>query len=337
MRLNILPYLTVFLISLLVTYFATMPSAKDDKGIDFIKINPEAVEKIQFEKENLSILGTRLSAGGFWIKHVATKESKQKKSDGEDKVQEPVTTEFKANEKIIDLLAMFSPLRAIRVLGDISEFEASEFGFTENDKPGVLTITHSGGKSFSLKIGKRSYSSSNFYVLDQKSSKIILINARKIQDLERAKSRMYERKVFDVDLDDVDQATIKVGTSEIFLDHTTRDSKGKKIWKVKDIEDDNRNFNIWRDKISKLSLVRFASEEERTQIKSTSKPFLSLQLMNGAKPIETLELIRVKSTENSEEKVNYWIKSGFLGMAALLNKSRAETIEKGIESLVKSK
>ena len=89
------------------------------------------------------------------------------------------------------------------------------------------------------------------------------------------------------------------------------------------------------DKFSKLSLVRFANDEERKYLAGQISPFLTVQLLKGTSNLEKVELLKVVKADNGEEKVEYWVRSKFLGVEGLLNKNRAETIEKGIESLLK--
>ncbi|MGE0172809.1 MAG: DUF4340 domain-containing protein [Oligoflexales bacterium] len=344
--------------SLIFAYYSSMPkSDSGDDSVDWVNFPSDSVESVTLESAKVNLSANARSTGGFWIKMEQTVADAKTDSEhgGDEKAdlpsENPVDAakpegpepagkqvkikEFKAGEGFNDLVSSFAPLKAKRVIGDAKSLDTKEFGFDSEDVMNLKVKTKD-GKELKLKIGKKAYGSSNLFALDEEKGKVILVRGNRIEDLAKADQRMYERNIFKAQQEDVKKARVTAGEKNLNLDHSVRDEHGNFSWKQdKEGAAAEKIYTNWMDKIWRLKLIEFADVATNEQLNAAATIF-ELSFFDEHKEIEKIVLkkIVVPGEAGQPNKINYWIKTDFLGSFAKIDLNKAEAIEKDLPSLL---
>jgi len=342
-------------------YWASLPAASegDEEKVSVFAIEPKSVVEVSYKGKDIDAKAAKREDGRYWVTHSktealpppkdvakdatkdgakkdakdaakdSTKDSKSKDSK-QDKTAPPTTkttTEhFLANEKLDDLLKGLNPLYASRVIANADDKQIEEFGL--KDKGEVFTIKEAGGKTFTLILGKRSYGSSSRFAREgEGKQRVFLVDDSGFENLERAPLRIYDRRLMSFELAEVQKAELQANGRTHRFSHTQRDKRGELIW-----TDEEENapakpvYDSWMDKISKLRLTAYATQEEEAKLKD-AKPVLDLIFEKDGKPLDHLSIVKLAG-----DKPSYWISTDFLGVGvhAQLLSGRVEPMEKDL-------
>jgi len=368
-------YLVIMLLGLGTAYWASLPTVESsEEKVSIATILPTSVKNIQYLTPKVSMnVYPQENGRDFWIdftKHAGAKESDTAKKDTEkdkeaaenihhghshahgensdhpedlgEEISETASAnadpekqeKFKASEKINDIVEGFNPFQGLRLIGqNLSDEELKEFGIIDSKEK--LIITNKDGAEFTYILGSKSYGSRNRFLQDTQSSKVILVDGRPFESLERADFRLYERRLYDFNLDDVVSVDIKAKSQVTSLEHTTRDAKGELQWTNKgNVTTSKSSYESWINKIHRLRLMNFQVDEVRDKLKST-QPFLQISFNGKSSALGNLSFYRVTESQNSKSPANrYWVYSQFLGEFAELSANRMDPIEKDMESIL---
>lgn len=279
---------------------------------------------------------------GFWVSFKSEdKVSPPAPEAGVDPTQAPPPTpetkvveeSFRADNKMAQFFDSFKPLRAERVVGDDKDIKLADFGIGA-DSP-TLTLNLEGGKKLVYRIGQKSYGSSNVFVHDPERKKVILINGMQIENLADARSRMYERNMFEFDANDVKKAEIATDSLQAKWDQSERDDKGVLQWKEdREGSSPKASYKTWMDKVLKVKLQRYATETERSQVEA-APVVMSITFLDTRGPTDKLEFRKTSGIDpESKGTDEYWVTSKFLGIPARIPTVRIEPIIKELPTLL---
>ena len=323
----------LFLVAALgLAYYASLPAGKNETGTqDWITIDEASLAEIKYLAADRTVSAKPLPGAdrsGWWIQSQKTPKIPPPTADAAAKAPaETVDVGFKADASIKDLLKSFQPLSALRVLGDSDKLNLKEFGMV--DSPDHLVFTTKDGKTIEFIVGKKSYGSTNPFLLDTARKKVILVHGTYIENLKNAVERMQERSIANFRFDEVKKLAIQRNGVKWQWDHSKKDSKGNLVWRDdKEGAEPKPSYATWLDKIFRLRVIRYASQAEKVAI-DASRPLLSLECGDGVKPIETLVIYKGSGADGQPQ---YWLKTGFLDSYVDVGSPRVEALLKELDA-----
>jgi len=117
----------------------------------------------------------------------------------------PKVREYRGNEVADKLWERFSPLRASRALGELDSVKLKDLGLDKADRS--LTLV-AGGARYDFQIGTSAQGVVNPY-FRAKDGKVYLVKGTLLSDLEYAASRLVDRRLHALKLEDVDELRVK--------------------------------------------------------------------------------------------------------------------------------
>lgn len=360
MRLEIGLYSLLLAASVGAAYWASLPTKEgDETKVSLASIEPKQVTEVSFVSKDVEVAATRREGDGrFWLDWKKTETIPAPKSaqssatatatgtatgagtntgtsTGTEIAQTPdkpaeetkISTErFLGNEKMDELLASFSPLQALRLIGKVDASQLKEYGL--DDQSTKITVK-AGNQTVSLILGKKSYGSRHRFALE--GDRVVLIDDQSLENIERANLRLYDRRLVAKDLEEVGKVEISAAGKSRRMNHTQRDKNGELLWT--DDEDGAASkpaYGSFMDKIGKLRLTAYADSEQEATLAQTA-PFLEIALEKDGKPIDKIVF---KKIPGDKDKPEYFVTSGFLKAHGKLPAARLEPIEKDIEPIL---
>jgi hypothetical protein len=314
---DLVVYSLLIVASSVMAYRASLPAgSSDSQVVSWVEIVPEQVTSVELAGPKTSLIATRKNERQFFIEFQSTAEEGK----------EPEKDRFLANGEFSEFLQSLRPLEALRVIGDLKETQASEFGF---DSSASLLTIRLGEKAHIFKLGSKQFSSTNRFVYDEERKKVLLINGRHFEKLEKASSRLFERELIELKFDEIKKATVVAGERTRALDHTKKGDDGVPGWSNDDANSRPKTvYANWLSKIEKLRIMSFVPEDQFAQIDSL--PAI-LTLKFDTSKVQDEVVFRKQSTPDA--KLIYYAKSNYLGVYVKLASGRMEAIEKDISSI----
>ncbi|MBM4252216.1 MAG: DUF4340 domain-containing protein [Deltaproteobacteria bacterium] len=336
MRTDLVVYSALLAAGLGAAYWASLPTPEgSEDAVTILTVEPKTVTEISFKSPDVDVtMRKRPSDERFAVTHTRSEIPPVNPHVPRDEKAPPpapkVTTEqFLSNEKTQSLLTSFSPLYAVRVLDTVTEQQLQEYGL--KDGAHTLVIKRQDGKDVSLRIGKRSYGSRHRFVQELPSGKrVLLIDDTQIENLERAPSRLYDRRIIELEPQDIAKAQLNLGDRSRRLDHSKHDQAGELIW-TDEADTGGKQGGLvdnFMDKLFKLRIAEYASEADEQTLKDV-KPFFTVVVEKDGKPVD-----RISFLKTGGDKPLYWVTSDFMKVHARLQASRVETIEKDLEAVL---
>jgi hypothetical protein len=340
---NVAGYVVALVASLGFAYYASMPQDNSDKeAVDWISIDEGNIAAVTMQTPE-SKVRAEAKDGGYWMSVEKAPKKEEPKDESEPKeavnpldqpltAEAPEVTRFKGNQRMKDFVKSFAPLKAYRVIGKLQDLKAEEFGLDGEPKQ-VVEVEMKNNDKYRFVVGKKSFGSSNVFLLDEKKGEVILVKGGPIDNLAKAELRMFEREVMSLDPEDMSAATIRKGEVTARWDHSSRSESGELQWKKEGHSAAHKAFANWIDKISKLRLTEFA-DESKVESLSTLPPVFEIDLASGMDKAENIVVVKVEGEGN--KGAEYWIKSKFLGTFAKLDSARMENLAKDLDGVLSS-
>ncbi len=336
MRTDLVVYSALLAAGLGAAYWASLPTPEgSEDAVTVLTVDPKSVAEISFKSPEVDVVLTKRGTDDrFQVTHKKSEIPPVNPHVPRDEKAPPpepkVTTErFLSNEKTAALLTSFSPLYAVRVLDTVTDQQLQEYGL--KDDANTLTIKRQDGKDVSLRIGKRSYGSRHRFAQELPSGKrVLLIDDTQIENLERAPARLYERRIIELEPDDIAKAVLTAGDRTRRLDHGKRDQSGELFWTD---ESDNAAkqgglVDNFMDRLLKLRVAEYATDSDEQNLKDV-KPFFTVVVEKDGKPSDQISFFKTGG-----DKPLYWVTSDFLKVHARLQASRVEPIEKDLPAVL---
>jgi hypothetical protein len=340
MQREILLYSFLVVCGLGASYWASLPvsSTNLQKSPLFSVDSAEIKEVILTSQENMTTLTQDNDSKKFWIVIENRMEDKQAKEIGALNLKK-TSLRFLANSSVEKLLNLFNPFYAVKKIGKINDVRRKEFGFNKESKK--LEMKFSGSKEgYVYQIGARSYGTKNLFILDQKTDLIYLVPRSALSYLEQAKRKLFERRLFDFDLEDVASLNVRSDKKKLSMAHTQRDEKGELFW-TESVEGGavtvpHKSFYNWINKIKKMKVIKYSNVDSQPSEEEIlgSKTIFEIQFLKSAK---IMGYIVVKKTEVAgklgDKTYQYWVKSDDRPAWMMVSRARMSSAEKDIESL----
>jgi hypothetical protein len=379
MRADLVVYSILLVLGLGAAYYSTLPSdSGEESKVKILAIEPQNIADITFLSEQADPKITievsakkRSEDDRFFIDFKKTETPKAKKADEtpppkvhdplsddskdegdksksseepkpgntEPSPAQPIVTsdQFLGNEQMEELLKSLNPFVASRTFTQVDEKQLEEFGLkTPTQK---ITITTNDGKKQVFSLGRKSYGSSQRFILEESTggggNRVLLVEDTIFGQLENANKRLFDRRFMADNFELVTKAEVKTSTGiQKKLSHTQKNKDGDLLWT--DDEPDapaKPSYDSFMDRIEKLRLSKYASAELEATLKTTA-PFLSITLEKDSKVLDTVEFKKIVSQDN---KTQFFVTSQFLKSHGEIQASRIETIEKDLDTVFKSK
>ena len=146
-----------------------------------------------------------------------------------------------------------------------------------------------GSEEYEFLIGKRSFQTSNVYVLDTKKQKVILINREPFNFIRNPKARLFESKSYNFSLtDDISKVQIVEKDKSLALDKMKK-QKGKVYWVNEGQEDENETAGSWLSNFMKLKIKRYPTDLEKTSL-GKLEGLAKVEFLNGNNQVEVIEI-----------------------------------------------
>ncbi|MEZ4743954.1 MAG: DUF4340 domain-containing protein [Bdellovibrionota bacterium] len=349
MRHEIAIYLGLLICSLAGSYWASLPESEEkDSYQTLFNLAIDSIFEVSLESDKQRVSLVKKSDNKrFWVEieqkakgdkvneqddenKTVEKEENEKQSESDAKIEK-----FIANDNSDKLLKHFSPFQAIRSVGIVGTERLAEFGLDKDIE--TLRIRSTNGKEdFSYIIGGKSYGTQNSFIMDTKSKNVFLIARNPIDTLEKAKRTLFQKELFNSNFDDITSASIVSSAKTKVINHGFRDEKGELQWTDVGESKANVTYKNWMDKIKRLNVLSYPSEEEITRLQDV-EDFLQLDFKDGSKSIETLKFKKslMPALKDGAPKVyDYWAYSQFLSTWVKISRNRMESIEKDIASVI---
>jgi hypothetical protein len=326
MRRDLMIYSLLLVLGLGGAYYFSLPDNTKESNqqlVEWIRLAPKSIDSISYTGKKVIVEATRLKGGeGFVIKS----------TNAEAAAESPDREEiFKANTKFNELVEKFNPLYVKRDLGAPKPEQLVEYGLSE--PVAVFKVrTGKGDKdAFELNLGKGSYGNKSTFALDVKKGKAVLFDSQIFNDIENARKRLFEQRLFALAFDEVASVDIAAGGKDKSIE-TKRDNSGEVQW-VDAAEKDkvNPSFKSWMNQIEKLRVVKYASAAEQSALPAES--LLEVKLKKSRKE-ETLLKFKKSAPAAGSTEETYWVESSFLGIAAKVSADKVSALIKDLPTIL---
>lgn len=320
MKKNIYFGIGFLILSLATAYMTSLPTTDADSNeVVWLRLSDDMIQRLDYKSktEEVEIFRNADAGNRYWVAY------KETPKDGKTDEEQPA---FMASDKIAGVMELFQPLKVLRVIGDESSLKLEDFGF-DSDEGASLQISNGKQAVLDFKIGKRSFGSRNYFVLDQLKKKVLLINGSRLEDISKAKTRLYERRPYEVDFADVDAAKLTVASRAKDFWRTKKDKEGALGWS--DASEDGAvkaSYNGWMRKVQNLRVIRFADKAIQSDL-SAAEPVFTLSFLRKGGEVEAIRFYRIKGGDGKNE---YWLSSTYIVGFAKIDSTKAETIEKDV-------
>lgn len=314
MKTRVLPYLLVFIGSLVGAFVVSLPNKKSVKGQIWWnlggKINSvqylSAEKKVEFDTNKLWI-ETFKSSNGAWIEE----------------------SSFKVSPVGKDILKDLESLEAIKVIGSYKDIDPKEYGFQEDHAKLEIRTQE---ETYRLELGKRNFQSSEIFVHDVQKNLVFLMRNRPVNLLDSAETRLYERRVHNINLEgEVQKIELKSSGRTRTFKKASQVKGGGYIWKKPDDTDAPEGLENWLMKVLKLQVKRYGTSNESQRI-DRLQPFLSASFQTEK---DVLDVIHIYQVESGSKDLEFWLKSSFSQYYVLLDAGRVKGIKEDFSNFVR--
>ena len=311
-------------------WWASIPVKEhsDDKGA-VVNLDLSRIGNIDLSTQEMAVTGSRRQdlTGRWWIdiKRKAAPQVANVPPADLSALQE----RFMASAKFDEMLALFSPFQALRVIGKPATNQLKDFGLDNSTKTLVVKDL-TGAVLLSLKIGKQLYGSRNVYVMDQADQTVMLIAGDFVTDFEKPELRVYERAITRLPMEEIQAVSVTAGGKIRKFSHLKRDSKSTLLWTPE--EGDGApvaSAASWFERFDHLKAATYATAEEQTRL-STIAALFEVALTGVGSATEAIQMRKVTKAGKDE----YWLTSSFLGWHVKVAATRAEALAKDLPQLM---
>jgi hypothetical protein len=242
-------------------------------------------------------------------------------------VEEPKITRFIATKDGEDLIASIAPLRAMRVLGKVSDAQKADFGL---DKESGKLFVRVGGTDRSLLFGGTTPGGSDYYVKDLGSGTAYVVAGSILRDFTNADQRLVEHKLHGFEDTAAKRVKITAGSSSREL---IRSTDKKDAWtKPSAPGEKDETATNWLGKVERLRTTSF-SGATLSPPPAPADQILKIEYFDERKSIGFLELVR-RPGAGAEDKTEYVARTEHTRWYATVIRSAAEQIDQDLKSVV---
>lgn len=302
-------YASLLTIALLGAYFSwTYEATDEEKGVVLFDVDQDELKSVNYKAgDDFEItLEPRGDAYGEYIWAESTRIEKKKPPRNPhdphapapplapDAPKETVTKSFKAGSSVDRTMTTLAPFRAIREI-EKTGGRMKEFGL--EDPEATLKI-EGPSQTKTYHVGKAGYGHRNVYVRDSESGKVYLVDGRAIGALERGDDRLPERRLFDMNANDIEEAKINSGDESLTVVHKNRADRAKAYWSRAGSEEKDRAAAAWIRKLLRIRSTAYAPADFNASGLETA---LTVEVKLADGKTSRIELMRGQDEDSREQ------------------------------------
>ncbi len=301
-----LAYGAVFLFLMAAAYASWTHEEEpgSDEGVVLLDAGPDDVESVRFEGEDLeATLEVRTDDLGryAWVTTTRTIAAAGPDPSAPSGAGATRRQEFKAGTTGDQLLEDLAPLEVVREL-EVTDKDLEEFGL--DDPKGKLVVS-AGGKEVELEIGAPGYGHRNVYLRDAETKKVYVAKKTMINPLERADTRLPDKRLIEFERGDVAGVEIVSGGTSLELVQKNREDAAAARWTPPGSDESVETAQNWLDKVFRLRANGYVPAKETP---SPLEPAFSVHFRPAeGKPVR-LEVLRSQTPDGEPA---YFAKSQF--------------------------
>jgi hypothetical protein len=304
--------------------------------------NPDQVQEVRYEAKQgvMTIEPHRDSNGRYFVgtmkKNPSAEPEKKLDPHGNPieesastpspaKPGEPKISRFIATKDGEDLVAQLAPLRALRVLGKVTEAQKVDFGFDKEE--GKLSVKLA-GKDHTLVFGGTTPGGSDYYAKDLATGNAYVVTGSVVRDLTNADQRLVERRLHGFEETAPKRVKITAGSA---VRELVRSNDKKDAWtKPSAPNDKDETATNWMSKVDRLRTTSFEGEALHPPPAAADLVF-KIEYFDERKPIGVTEIWH---HPGSDGKTDYVVKTELTRWYATVIRSAAEQVEQDLKSVV---
>ena len=301
---------------------------------------PSQVQMVRFESSvgTVTLEPRQDSYGSYFIGTVKKNAAPPQKKDDhtgamesqppeEKPSEEPKVARFISTKDGEDLISSIAPLRAMRVLGKVSDAQKADFGL---DKESGKLFVRMGGTDRSLIFGGTTPGGSDYYVKDVASGTAYVVAGNILRDFTSADTRLVEHKLHAFEDTAVKRVKITSGTASREL---VRSTDKKDAWtKPSAPADKDETATNWMSKVDRLRTTSFVGET-LSPPPAPADQILKIEYFDERKPLGYIELVR-RYGPGADDKTEYVARTEHTRWYATVIRSAAEQIDQDSKSVV---
>ncbi len=303
--------LAVSLVGAFFTWTAEEPLPNAEDRIDMFAASSGEVTGIAWKSDTLTVqVEKRSDALGeySWITVTEPKQGKIRPPGDTDSEpeEEAKVTSFKGNDDAEEIWRLFSPLRAMR------ELSAADSAVYKLDQPlATIELTRASGV-LSLPVGAETYGGKDRYV--GLGDKVFLVDDVDLKPLQFGKSRLMERRLQPVAVEEADVVRVAQGETNVPFTHKNRSDAEADFWSRGGTDTPDAAASAWLTKLFKLRVQAYVEESELPE----TELVLSYEVEGQGKTWK-VEILK----ENKPERPDFFAKTPFNRGAVKLTRSMA--------------
>jgi len=302
---------------------------------------PDQVHEVRYESRlgDLTLQPHEDSNGRYYVGFAKKKSppdaakkpdpSSAQSIDGKDreppKPPEEKTARFIATKDGEELVAQLAPLRALRVLGKISDAQKADFGFDKEE--GTLTI-RTGDSLHKLIFGGTTPGGSDYYAKDADTGNAYVVSGSIVRDLTNADQRLVEHKLHA--WEDTAPKRVKITAGGASRELVRSEAKKDAWTKPGATGDKDETATNWLTKVDRLRTTSYEGDVLHPP-PAPADYVLKVEYFDERKSIGYLELIHRPAEDG---KTDYVARTEQTRWYASVIRSQAEQIEQDLKSVV---
>ena len=266
---SVIVYALLFIAACAAAWFSWTPAVAHEaaEGVVLLQATPEDLESVAFRSEEIDVTLTRRSdeRGTYvWAETTTRRKpgapppdphgSPAADTDGGPTEQ---SAAFKAGVTADQLFEDLAPFRVSRRL-EVGPDRIAEFGF--DDPRGELVITTRDKTRTAFEIGDTGYGHRHVYLRDEQGRVYVAENSL-VGPLERADTRLPDKRLFDFERANVERATISTGNDSLQLVQRNREDAAAARWTEPGAEEPAESAQSWLDKLFRLRSSGYVPED----------------------------------------------------------------------------
>lgn len=193
-----------------------------------------------------------------------------------------VRTVFAGNENLDTLIGWLTPLKAVQKLGQLEPEQLEEFELDDPDAALELKLAQGERR---IDVGGRTFGAgSHYYVLDERTGEVYLLNAKLINGLRMAQNELMQRELHRFERSEIVEAVVRRGDRQTKLIHDNRHSETEDRWVLPGAAESLPAANAWMGKLLRLRALAYLEGDEDFDAASVETIFrVELRGENGTK------------------------------------------------------
>ena len=192
----------------------------------------------------------------------ADEDSEGDDDDSADGVAEPepperITEEkaFRGNETCDKVLSRFTPMKALREFESVTDDKAAEMELLDSEAS-LTEISDKGQRVFT--VGGRVYGSNHYYLRENDTGRVLLVESRMIGDIKGGSTRLMESKLQPFNKDEVVRAVVASPQKQLEFLQQNRDDKKAAFWAASDEPASTADpADGWLDRVLRMRALQY--------------------------------------------------------------------------------